>query len=464
MAAKAEPALAYQPLFTIARGGIGAVTLVVRRDGEFERLYAMKTLHEHYRAEPSVRKMFLAEAKIAGLIRHSNVVAVLDVGESSEGPYLVMDFVEGLSLAQLLRSKPKGAHLPVSLCARIAADVARGLHAAHQLQSLDGTHLRVVHRDVSPQNILLGYDGSVRVTDFGIAKAFGAQEQTATGILKGKLGYMAPEQLRFQKPDLRTDLYALGVVLFESLSGERLFSGGFDSDMPQQILFGPTPDIAEHRRDIPVELEQLLMELLSKEPEHRPTSAHEVAERLCEAVDVHESSLEQYLDEHFATRREHLRTKIGEALKNPPPSVTVAAEEVPSDSAADYDYSPAPAPKGRMRSWLALSMGGAALLGAGLWIGAGSAEPTSEPIEAPPVEARIEPVALPAIPEASEPNVEPEAEVVEAESGAMTAEPERAAPARMRPRMRAMRSGAMRPQGSSAMGMGGQPNGGWGWE
>ncbi|MEM9193389.1 MAG: serine/threonine-protein kinase [Myxococcota bacterium] len=325
----------YRPLFELARGGIGAVTLVVKRDRAFERLYAMKTLHAHYRTEPTIHRMFLDEARIAGLIRHPNVVSVIDVGEGADGPFLVMDFVEGLSLGQLVRAAPEGGHFPVSLCARVGLHVAQGLHAAHELRSHEGEPLQIVHRDVSPQNILIGFDGTVRVTDFGIAKALSQQDQTATGILKGKLGYMAPEQLRFQRPDRRTDLYALGVVLFEMLSGTRLYSGGVDSDVPQRILFGPVPDISEHRRDVPSELVSLLMELLAKEPDHRPANGEEVASRLetiCEGDSELQLGVRAYLDHHFSESKEKQRTKIAGALKADPQKAVVSGQDPPAEA------------------------------------------------------------------------------------------------------------------------------------
>lgn len=309
--------LKYQKVFPIAHGGIGMVDLVLKREGSFERIYARKTLRPHLREDESFRQMFLQEARIAGLIRHSNVVSVIDVGEGPEGPYLVMTYVEGMTLSSLIRGLDKGEMLPVQVCLRIMDQVARGLHAVHELRDHDGTRLELVHRDISPQNVLIGFDGVVQVTDFGIAKALDREQHTTTGILKGKLGYMAPEQLRFEQPDQRTDLYALGVVLFELLTARRLFPGGVGSDSPQMILHGPVPDIQSARRDVPDSLVALLFDLLAKKREHRPPSARDVAERLSATLDELGEApiqLETFLEERFDGLQAQMRGRVNAAI------------------------------------------------------------------------------------------------------------------------------------------------------
>ena len=216
---------------------MATVDLAVRREGTFLRLHAVKRLHSHLLDDADVRAMFLEEARIAGLLRHPNVVSVTDVGEDAAGPFLVMDYVEGVSVAALIEHTRAQAELvPLDVALRIAIDVARGLHAAHELTAPDGRPLSLVHRDVSPQNVLLGFDGVARVTDFGIAKAMGRSARTSTGILKGKLGYMAPEQLRFSGQDRRSDLFAFGVVLYELLTARRLYPGQRGEETARRIL------------------------------------------------------------------------------------------------------------------------------------------------------------------------------------------------------------------------------------
>jgi serine/threonine-protein kinase len=261
---------------------MGQVYLAVRREGAFERLFALKRLKPELVDEPDVRAMFLDEARLAGLIRHPNVVGVVDVGQDGDGPFLVMEYVEGITASDLARSASEKL-LPVEVCLRVVRDVAEGLQAAHELSDGDGRPLRLVHRDVSPQNILISFDGTSRVTDFGIAKALGRVAKTSTGVLKGKLGYMAPEQLRFEEPDRRADLFALGVVLFELLTGRRLYESNDGLDGPRRILAEPPPDLTDYREDAEPELVDLLFHLLAKNPAARPESAKEVA-RACESL------------------------------------------------------------------------------------------------------------------------------------------------------------------------------------
>jgi serine/threonine-protein kinase len=271
----------YVRVAEIAAGGMGRVELALRKEGAFRRLYAVKRLHSILVSDASVREMFMEEARIAGLIRHPNVVSVLDVGEDSDGPFLIMDYVEGASLSALMkRALAAEASIPIQICVRIAREIALGLHAAHELVDHEGARLDVVHRDLSPQNVLVGFDGAIRITDFGIAKALGRSVRTSTGVLKGKLSYMAPEQLQFEDPDRRSDLFSLGVIFFELLSGKRLYDNSASGDAPRRILKEPPPDIGEERPEVPAALVQLLFELLAKEREKRPSDAKSVAARL----------------------------------------------------------------------------------------------------------------------------------------------------------------------------------------
>jgi serine/threonine-protein kinase len=274
----------YQHVCDLASGGMGSVTVELRRDGSFERLYAVKRLHPHLRADGDFRDMFMDEARIAGMIHHPNVVGVLDVGEDSSGPFLVMDYVDSVPLSSVLSTASRRSEqLPLDLCVHVARDVARGLAAAHELEGRDGESLSVIHRDVSPSNVLVGYDGVSRLTDFGIARALGRTTRTATGMIKGKFAYLSPEQLRFEEPDQRSDLFSLGVTLYEMLSGKRLYRG---NDGARRILSEPPPDIADERPEASSALVSLLFDLLAKKPELRPKSAREVERRLTEILDA----------------------------------------------------------------------------------------------------------------------------------------------------------------------------------
>ncbi len=268
----------------IASGGMGYVELARLTKGGFERAYAVKRLHPHLLQDQAVRDMFMDEARLAGLVRHPNVVSVLDVLEDHRGPALVMEYIDGISLARVIELGDDGGDLPIVFCLRMALEAARGLHAAHELRDADGRALELVHRDVSPQNILLGRDGIARLTDFGVAKAMNRIAQTSTGILKGKFGYMAPEVLRFEEPDRRADLFALGVVLFESLTRERLYPNSSGLDGARRVLSEPPPDLADYRDDVPISIVALLFRLLAKERDARPATAEEVEHILDDAL------------------------------------------------------------------------------------------------------------------------------------------------------------------------------------
>lgn len=299
---------------------MGRVDLAVRRDGSFLRLYAVKRLHAHLREDVDVRVMFLDEARIAGLLRHPNVVSVVDVGEDDEGPFLVMEYVEGVTVGTLIeKSVAAGELVPLGVALRIGLHAARGLHAAHDLAGPDGAPLSLVHRDVSPYNVLVGFDGVTRVTDFGIAKALGRLSGTSTGILKGKLGYMSPEQLQFRGQDRRSDLFSLGVVLFELLTSSRLYPGTLAEESARRILDEPPPDLLDFRDDAPPELVALLFELLAKDPANRPGDAREVA-RTLEAT-LHDlaaagedADVGAYLEAQFGEERRALTRDIAAAL------------------------------------------------------------------------------------------------------------------------------------------------------
>lgn len=301
---------------------MGRVDLtVLHAKGQFRRLFAVKRIHAIFRGDTSFRTMFMDEARLAGLIHHPNVVSVLDVGEDGDGPYFVMEYIEGVTVNDLLAHvRRSGLMLPVQLCCLIASDAAKGLHAAHTLRTHDGERLQIVHRDISPQNILIGFDGVVRVTDFGIAKALGRQTETEGGVLKGKLGYMAPEQLRFEELDQRSDIYSLGVVLFEMLTGARLFpSSSGENERARLILSSPPPDIGEIRDDVPPALQALLLRVLAKSRDQRPGDADWVIKQLKpiidEAIKVEgQIELGEYVLELFSDRRETVRAMVAQAI------------------------------------------------------------------------------------------------------------------------------------------------------
>jgi serine/threonine-protein kinase len=243
----------------------------------FSRTVAIKRLHAQFAKDPDFVSMFLDEARLVARIRHPNVVPTLDVVSLEGELFLVMEYVEGESLASLLRrSASRGERAPLAVSVAVMLAVLHGLHAAHEATSERGEPLHIVHRDVSPQNILVGVDGVARVLDFGVAKAAWRLQTTQEGQLKGKLAYMAPEQLQRSDVDRRLDVYAASVVLWEALTGRRLFQGE-----PQQILAQMTSATVSAPSQlvpgIPPELDRVVLRGLSREVADRFSTAHEMA-------------------------------------------------------------------------------------------------------------------------------------------------------------------------------------------
>ncbi len=258
-------------------------------DGTLE-LHAIKRLLPALREDDKARRMFLDEAAVATQLDHPNVVRALEVGEDEDGPLLLMELVHGVSLGTLL-AKSRGDLMPIEVALEIVRQAAAGLAAAHRAD--------LVHRDVSPANLLLGFDGVVRVADFGIAKGPESSTHTTTNVLKGKLGYLAPEQLKFEPADTRTDVYSLGVCLFEALVGQRMHHGD-SAAIARAITDEPPPDVGEHRRDVPPEVAALLFDLLAKERSARPADAVALVDRLEKLPPSAPEDLAAYLSETLA--------------------------------------------------------------------------------------------------------------------------------------------------------------------
>jgi serine/threonine protein kinase len=215
----------YEVIAPLRSGGMAMLYLARRRGvGGFSRLVALKTVHTHLADDAGINRLFLQEARIAASVAHPNVVNVEEVGESDGNYFMAMEYVHGVSLAELLVSLQKRRlRMSAKLCVWVAAHVAEALHAAHEATGENGAPLQIVHRDVSPQNVLIGHNGHVKLIDFGIAKSQRVSRHATGGAVLGKLGYMAPEQLRVAPVDRRTDLYALGVMLWEMLTSRSLF-------------------------------------------------------------------------------------------------------------------------------------------------------------------------------------------------------------------------------------------------
>jgi serine/threonine-protein kinase len=239
----------------------------------FERIVAIKCCHEHLRRNRAFAEMFLEEARLAARIRHQNVVGTLDVSDGNP-LYLVMEYVEGCSLSVLARKARRARErVPLDIALRVVCDALAGLHAAHGCCGPEGERLGLVHCDVSPQNILVGVDGSARITDFGIARATACMTLEEQSLIKGKPSYMAPEQLGSGPVTLRADVFSAGVVLWELLTGKRLFRSADDWATMNAVLTRAVPAPSSIEPSVPPALDAVLMRALERDPVERFASA-----------------------------------------------------------------------------------------------------------------------------------------------------------------------------------------------
>jgi serine/threonine-protein kinase len=272
----------YELLLEIASGGMATVYVGRQRGaGGFQRLVAIKRMHPHIGSVTELAAAFMDEARIASLIRHPNVVNVHDVHDADGEHLLVMDYVDGASLANVMRAaRRRNERLSRPAVIRILIDALNGLHAAHELTTFEGVPLGVVHRDATPHNILLGTDGAVKITDFGIAKAAERSVHTATGLAKGKFRYMAPEQARGGAIDRRVDVFAMGIVAWELFIGERLFQAEADAQVLLEITEGNYRRPVSVDKTFPADLDRIVMKALAPNANDRHPTASSFADAL----------------------------------------------------------------------------------------------------------------------------------------------------------------------------------------
>ena len=300
--------------FTLLRklgaGGMAEVFLAKQAsEGNFEKLVVIKRILPALASGPSNTdfvSMFLDEARLASDLRHPNIVTVMDVGKTGETYYIVMEFLHGQDVRKMQRKNAAWSEeLPLGHCCQIVIDAAAGLHYAHNKLDLDGRPLQIVHRDVSPQNILITYEGSTKIVDFGIAKAATQTTHTSTGVLKGKYTYMSPEQAAGEVVDARTDQFALGIVLWELLTMRRLFKRDSELLTLEAIMHGQIPRPSRFRTDLPKSIDDIVVKALSRKREDRFPDCEEMALALEDALSkesiVHsQSRLSQFMRRLFA--------------------------------------------------------------------------------------------------------------------------------------------------------------------
>ncbi len=263
----------------IAAGGMAEVYLA-RQEGSGNACVIKRMLPE-LMVDPQFMQMFLDEAKLVAQLHHPQIATVYDFGHEHGVLYLAMEHVEGCNLRALVKDNAKhGKWMAPHHAAAIVAQAARALDYAHHARGIDGRALNLIHRDVSPQNILLGRDGMVKLIDFGVAKANTATQRTAAGMIKGKFAYMSPEQIRGQQLDGRSDLFGLGLVLYELLANMRAVPGVSDAEMAQNALAMKITPIAQVRPDLPPQLLKTLDKVLQRDRNHRHARGNELAVEL----------------------------------------------------------------------------------------------------------------------------------------------------------------------------------------
>ncbi|RYZ05906.1 MAG: serine/threonine protein kinase [Myxococcales bacterium] len=303
----------YRTLLELGQGGTANVSLAVAGGPEgFRKLFVMKQLRSIYAQDSDFRAMFMTEGRLSAQLNHPHVVQVYEVFEDVT-PTIVMEYIEGQTLdAVLAVSDPK---LPLELHLRVLADVLSGLHYSHELRGHDHAPLEVVHRDVSPHNVMISYEGVVKVLDFGIAQLAGSTVETETGVVKGKLRYMPPEQVAGEEVDRRADVFAVGVMLWEALSGVRLWKGLPDAAIMNRVLAGAIPEPKNEHEPIPPELLAICKRSLAPQRTARYQTARELEVALEEylAARSHYASareLSRFMNERFARQREDIALRV----------------------------------------------------------------------------------------------------------------------------------------------------------
>ncbi|MES1176064.1 MAG: serine/threonine-protein kinase [Myxococcales bacterium] len=420
----------YELVGEIASGGMATVYLArLTGVGGFQRFVAMKRLHPHLASEKEFVEMFLDEARIAARIHHPNVVPILEVGASQAGYFLVMEYIEGDTLARLLaRAAARGKRLPIGIALRIALDTLSGLHAAHELRDDAGEPVQLVHRDVSPQNVLVGVDGIARITDFGVARAASRLTATRVGQLKGKIAYMAPEQAAGEESlDRRADVFAAGIVVWEELAAKRLFKAENEAATLSRVMTEPVPPLTTIVPGLSPALSAVVMRALERSPDARFATCAQFADALEAAATGKESIatprelaayVTEVLGDEVSAQREAVRQWIARSEPsqvglNPnavgSSSVSAAAMSLPGvDLSQPATLTQSQPPKGRSPALLfVLVLLLLVAVGGGSFLFARETGPHQSGAAVP--QQPPAPPPLPAVPASAEPPPEPAA-------------------------------------------------------
>ena len=409
----------YELCFELASGGMASVYLA-RIDGVsgFEKLVALKRIHRHLAKKKGYVDMFLDEARIASRITHPNVCSVFDFGEADGEHYIAMEYLVGEPLSRLMsrvardQSQRRSPLLPLRM-ARIIADACEGLHAAHELKDANGDLLHVVHRDVSPRNLFVTYDGAVQVVDFGIASASQRLHHTSTGQVKGTFAYMAPEQLTAHPIDRRVDIWALGVTLWEMLAVKRLFRRDTTANTIHSVLYDEIQPPSDHRSHVPEELDRIVLKALQRDPKARWRTAREMGQALRQFLGTQKeimgpAELSQWMEEVFpqGEARKSQLMEIARMANTSLPTMPQANDVDAALTATEVRLAGATEiaqPRSRRRELLAASVLGAVAVVVAIASGIGlEPPPEAEPVAGDDPELRADALVEPTQAEATE--------------------------------------------------------------
>src|SRR5215831_10941104 len=321
----------------------------------FERLLAVKRILPNIAEDKEFIEMFIDEAKIAVQLNHANIAQIFDLGKVEDSFFIALEFVHGKDLRSIFdRGRQVGQIMPIAQACFVIMKVCEGLDYAHNKRDASGRELNLVHRDVSPQNVLVSYEGEIKLIDFGIAKAAGKASKTQAGILKGKFGYMSPEQVRGLPIDRRSDIFSVGIVLYELLTGERLFVGESDFSTLEKVRNVEILPPSTYNRKIPDELERIVLKTLAKD----------VEDRYQNAIDLHDDlqafmytagefysrkDLAAWMKKTFATEIEEETRKLEEYRNiSPPDPRTIKPTSQPGRPSSRPATNPPPPPAAAM--------------------------------------------------------------------------------------------------------------------
>jgi serine/threonine-protein kinase len=311
MSATPTPFGKYELISKLAAGGMAEIFLARTRSSQgFEKYLVIKRILRARTSDPEFVRMFLDEARLAATLDHPNIVQIYDVGHVENEYYIAMELLRGHNLIDVVRAGAKVGYPkpPLEHVMSVIHGICAGLHYAHEKRDLQGRPLEIVHRDITPANVVVTFDGAVKVVDFGIAKAARREGETRAGTLKGKIGYMSPEQCRGIKVDRRSDVFAVGIILYELTTGQRLYHGRSDFDTLKQIIDGPVPSPREILPFYPEALNRIVVRCLQKSPDDRHQTVRELHAELDAFARDNQlvtgtMPLSQYMERVFADER-----------------------------------------------------------------------------------------------------------------------------------------------------------------